>query len=133
MYTYFYLLGIKLKGLKHNILIKCGTMYTAPILIIGLLSSYNALFLFIPIFIYMLLLFSPFILKAPFILSIGKNSSSIFVWHAPIVLPLISLILFELLGGGYIIVVPLIGLTILVSILISTLTFKFKFFKFWRF
>jgi hypothetical protein len=64
---------------------------------------------------------------------ISKFSSGIYVWHAPVVLPLVSIICVKLFGGGPVIILPLIALTILICVMLSKLTLKFTWLRLWRF
>lgn len=65
--------------------------------------------------------------------NIGRYSPSIYVWHAPIVLPFTSIICVKIIGGQPIVLIPIIFLTIFICIILNLITFKFKIFKFWQF
>lgn len=65
--------------------------------------------------------------------NIGKYSSGIYVWHAPIVLPFTSIFCVKIIGAQPIVLIPIFFITIVICILLSLATFKFDFLKLWRF
>lgn len=67
-------------------------------------------------------------------LRVGEFSPGIYVWHAPIVMPFISIVCTQFIGSRSIVVVgPIVFLTIVTCIFLSLTTSKISYFKLWRF
>lgn len=64
---------------------------------------------------------------------LGKHSSAIYVWHAPVVMPMVSVICFKVFHGSLVMVLPLLVLTIAICILLGGVTRRFETLRFWRF
>tara|TARA_B110000114_G_C14852480_1_gene301312 strand:- start:100 stop:336 length:237 start_codon:yes stop_codon:yes gene_type:complete len=64
---------------------------------------------------------------------LGINSGGIYVWHTPIVLPTVSVLFSKLMGGGLLVILPIMIFTMVISILISRLTYKYEFLRLLRF
>lgn len=64
---------------------------------------------------------------------LGKYSSAIYVWHAPIVMPLVSVVCAKLLMGSALVLLPLLGFTIILSVFLGKTTMRFHSLRFWRF
>jgi len=64
---------------------------------------------------------------------LGKYSSAIYVWHAPVVMPMVSIICFKVFHGSLVMVLPLLVLTISTCILLGGVTRRFETLRFWRF
>ena len=102
-----------------------------------LIITNNQYLVFIQIYIPIIIWLS--FIKLSFISSLfnktklGLYSGGIYVWHTPIVLPIVSVFFTKLIGGGSLVILPIIIFTILISILMSRLTYKYDFLKFLRF
>ncbi len=66
-------------------------------------------------------------------MKLGKYSSAIYVWHAPLIMPLWSMICVRLLGSSIWVLIPMIGCTIVCCICLGEIVTKFHVFRFWRF
>ncbi len=66
-------------------------------------------------------------------LRLGKHSSAIYVWHAPILMPAVSIICLKLFHGSIIALVPLVVMTIVLCIGLGKATERFEILRFWRF
>jgi hypothetical protein len=64
---------------------------------------------------------------------LGKYSSSIYVWHAPIVMPLVSVVCAKLVPGSTFVLLPLLGFTIILSFFLGKISMRFHSLRFWRF
>lgn len=66
-------------------------------------------------------------------LGLGKHSSAIYVWHAPIVMPIGNIICFKLFHGSLIVLLPLMAMTIVSCVVLGKATERFEILRFWRF
>jgi peptidoglycan/LPS O-acetylase OafA/YrhL len=64
---------------------------------------------------------------------LGRDSSAIYVWHAPVVMPMVSILCFKLFGGSLLVLLPLLILTIGLCIMLGRVTERFDILRFWRF
>lgn len=64
---------------------------------------------------------------------LGEYSSAIYVWHAPIIMPLASIVCVKLLGHGPLVLFPIVGSTLLCCVLLGELTSRFRVLRLWRF
>lgn len=64
---------------------------------------------------------------------LGGYSSAIYVWHAPIVLPFMSILYTRILGGGLAVIFPIITSTIVICIFLRHLAQKYAIASFLRF
>ncbi|MCP9884181.1 hypothetical protein KBY97_03430 [Synechococcus sp. ATX 2A4] len=86
-----------------------------------------------PMAIHLFLKKVPWIATKTRLNSLGIKSAGIYVWHAPIVLPLASIITVKLLGSGPIVIIPTIAISVALSIILSLATWRFKYLRAWRF
>ena len=108
--------------------------FVSSVLVTALISkSFIPFYILAPLIIQYYLKRMPRFVKAIDRTRIGKFSSGIYVWHAPIILPFMSIICVKLIGGSPVIIAPLVASTILMSVFISNLTFKFSWLRLWRF
>ncbi len=64
---------------------------------------------------------------------LGKYSSAIYVWHAPIIMPLLSILCVRVLGGTSFVLVPILIGTLLCSIALGEMTSRVRVLRVWRF
>lgn len=67
-----------------------------------------------------------------FIAFIGKKSGAIYVWHAPVLMSFLSIVLTKLVGYNYLTIVALVFLSITFSCLLDFLVRKHKFLRLLR-
>jgi hypothetical protein len=131
-YIIIYCVGLFMRtysfALKYTLLIS---------FIMIVLSSIHNSFLFIYVLVPILLfiLFKKYEFLSKFIssLSIGRYSGSIYVFHAPILMPFLSIIITKLLDNILLVPIALLVLTILISVVLHHIVYKFDFFKLYRF
>jgi len=66
-------------------------------------------------------------------LSLGYYSSGIYVWHAPILMPVTVMVLTQFINIPSLLIISIMVVVILLCILLTVLTKKFKLLKLWRF
>lgn len=129
-YVFGYFLGIHEKEQTNKLII----FALIPITIAILLTK-NLLFLalYIPALCFWTLKYLPEITNLFNKTQLGKYSSGIYVWHAPILLPFMSIISVKIIGGGWYVLIPLLSGTIGICVGLSILTQRFEFLRLWRF
>ena len=137
IYLYSYILGTLFSKYNFENLNKLYAFSSLSITLVILIITNNQYLVFIQMFI-PVVIWLGFIKFASFSIffnkiKLGNYSGGIYVWHTPIVLPLVTILFSKLLGGGLLVVLPIIIFTILISIYISIFTYKYDFLKFLRF
>ena len=90
-------------------------------------------FTFVPMFVYAVFkIISPAEIMRP-LKALGKYSSSIYIWHTPIILPFFLMIALPFLGKGWFTVITSSILTLILCIAIKRITSKYFLFKMWDF
>lgn len=133
-YMYSYLLGI----VTRNILLKNFSWFLiyvpiSTMVILMLFKDIIFIYVLIPLGIFYFLQKFKTINYYIYNTYLGQLSSSIYIYHAPILMPAISILLVKIIGGGLVIIMPLLFLTIFCSFIIKILFYKFTIFKIWRF
>ena len=137
IYLYSYILGMLFSKCNSKNLNKLYAFSSLSISLVILIITNNQYLVFIQIYIPIIIWLS--FIKLSSISSLfnktklGMYSGGIYVWHTPIVLPIVSVFFTYLIGGGSLVILPIIIFTILISILMSRLTYKYDFLKFLRF
>lgn len=63
---------------------------------------------------------------------LGRESSGIYAWHTPIVMPVASIACTRLLGGGPAVILPVLAITVAASLLLHRVTEAHPFLRPWR-
>ncbi|WP_159018153.1 acyltransferase family protein [Algibacter sp. L3A6] len=135
-YIYSYIIAL---FVSENKSIRNIDYYVLLILVLAFLSlSFNIkmiilIQLYIPILLWLILKKYNSITVNFNKLSIGKYSGAIYVWHAPILLPFLSITCVKLFGSKTLVIFPILIITILISIFLGKLTSRYSFLKIWRF
>jgi hypothetical protein len=133
-YWFAYVAGHYISKSSANIRFYFYTLLTVSISFASFISSsYTPFYIIVPFFLMLAFTSMPKITKVIDNTMIGKFSSGIYVWHAPIVLPFVSIVCVKVIGGQPIVLLPIVVLTLIVSIVLSWITFKFNWLKLWRF
>lgn len=129
-YVFGYLAAIYEKEKQNKLVI----FALIPIAITTILTK-NILFvwLYIPVLFFWFLKYLPEVTHLFNKTKLGKYSSGIYVWHAPILLPFMSIVSVKVIGGEWYVLFPLLLGTIEVCVGLSMLTQRFEFLKLWRF
>jgi surface polysaccharide O-acyltransferase-like enzyme len=90
-------------------------------------------YIMVPMVVQHLLRMSPSLARWVKIGTLGEYSAGIFVWHAPILMPVISIVCARLIGGGPVVIFAVAISTIIASVLLSMATVRFRVLKPWRF
>ena len=64
---------------------------------------------------------------------LGKYSSGIYVWHAPVIMPTVVLILIKIFSDSTWLLIPIVAIVVATSIILTKITLRYKVFKLWRF
>ena len=132
MYFFSYMSGQIISSSKitkwHYLVI-----FLVPILMGILSGNYIYVYVLIPIILFLFLGKIPNMASNNLFQTIGIRSSGIYVWHAPIILPLSSMIIVKLLGTLPYVIFPIMILTILLSYIVSAIVSRFEYLKIWRF
>lgn len=128
LYIYCYISGVLLSSnsFKSSYYIKISL---APLLLSIYINNYIACYILAPITLsYLFFRYSEILILLP-IIKIGKYSAGIYVWHAPIILPFVSIVFVKLFGGGALVILPIIVSTIFLSFFLSFITFKTRYLR----
>jgi hypothetical protein len=96
-------------------------------------STLVLLYAYIPILLFMLFNRWKDVAKMLVASGLGKNSSAIYVWHAPVILPFVSIVCSKIFGHSAVILLPMLCLTIVLCIVLGKATASYRFLRFWRF
>jgi len=111
--------------------------YLAWISSVLVLCVFRNTFIFIYLLIPPALLFlmkKNVVLNQPFqFLRLGEYSPGIYVWHAPLLMPFISIVFGSVSANGYVRFMGTLLVTIPFCYLLQHLTYRFSFLKIWRF
>lgn len=91
------------------------------------------MFVFVPIFMYISLNSISWSVFIKPLIKLGKYSSSIYIWHAPIILPFTLMVFLPFLGDDWPTVISSFVLTLIMCIVIKKITRKYTIFKIWNF
>jgi hypothetical protein len=134
LYYFAYVTGYALSSQYKNVKPYFYIIVLMSVLLASIISaSFISCYILVPIILLIIFQKAPKFTRLINKTKIGKYSSGIYVWHAPIVLPFISIICVNIIGGQPIVLFPLIFFTIIICCLISLITFKFHSLRFWRF
>ncbi|MDC3255856.1 acyltransferase [bacterium] len=134
IYLFSYVLGFYLSSTEID-----SPKYTLIFLAIPLLSmvitsfSFVAFYLLVPVLLRYAFRQFPTISELVDKTKLGKYSGSIYVWHAPIVLPFTSIVCVKLIGGQPMVIPAVMILTLFICILLGHTTSKFSALRFLRF
>jgi len=133
IYFYSYFLGLMAKQYSGMRLFVMPMVLLPPLLVFLLSGAIVYLYILIPVLMYFLLdccksrdWFSVLAL-------LGKRSGSIYVWHAPIVMPFVNTVGVKVLGGGLISIVPTLVVTLALCLALGWLADQFEGLRLWRF
>ena len=121
-------------GLSFNSWAKNSLTQLLVVVAIALLS----ITLRLDIFVYLAVCISLFILAnqvqpAAFFVFLGRRSSGIFVWHAPIMLPMCSLVAVAVVGTGVVSLLVALCTCITLCIAVERVVYKYSLLRWWRF
>jgi hypothetical protein len=134
IYCYSYLAGGALSIQNRSEKIRRMFMVLVPVLAtIYLSNNYIACYILIVFLLYTLFYSLPLLTTYLNKTGLGYYSSGIYVWHAPIVLPFVSIVCVKVIGGGPAVILPMIVFTILICVVFSRITLKYDVFRLWRF
>lgn len=134
LYIFSYLLGYGLSNQYKTIKKSYYLMLLLPICTASIYSdNYLYLYALIPFMLLMALRNLPIATRIINKTQLGIYSSAIFVWHAPITLAFVSIVMVKLIGNQPTVLLPIFILTIALSILLSKVTAKSHFLRHWRF
>lgn len=109
-------------------------MLVVPVVAAAVISSsYVAGYLLVPFILWYAFKKVPVLSSLVNKSRLGRYSASIYVWHAPIVMPLVSILCVKLLGGRPVVLLPVIVLTVAISLLLNQVTLKSRILRPWRF
>lgn len=63
---------------------------------------------------------------------VGKKSGAIYIWHAPVLMSFLSILLTKIVGHNYLTIVALVFLSIIIPCFLDFLVSQFKFLRFLR-
>jgi len=136
-YSFSYCIGILFREKNYEI---SAVKWEIVLLITWSISSlihsdFNEIFLhfLVPIFVWILFEKVKSLSTHFSKLNLGYYSSGIYVWHAPILMPLAVMVLIKFIKNPFLLVVSVMVVVILLCILLTVLTKKFKLLKLWRF
>ncbi|WP_320153684.1 acyltransferase [uncultured Tolumonas sp.] len=131
IYTVSYVIGAYFRDLKNTNVILFFCFY---FIFLGFIYASNVFMtISIPFFLFFIFTkwknLSVFVNKS----KLGKYSSAIYVWHAPIVLPFMSIISVRLIGNGRTAILLTLILTIILCILIKKIVIRSPYLSLWHF
>ncbi|AFM05684.1 putative acyltransferase [Bernardetia litoralis DSM 6794] len=137
-YILGYVFGFAISQFNQNtktiIIIYYSSFYSTLIFLAFFFSNNNLFFQFITLVsLWLIIEYIPVLSKIFNKTKLGKYSSSIYVWHAPLLMPFLSILFVKTLGGGGIILFPILLGTIFISIFLSKITMRYEWLRFWRF
>ncbi len=111
-----------------------GILFLLPVVaVVFITQSLIVVYAVVPYFLWLLFRRIPLLARAIAKTKIGEYSSAIYVWHAPIIMPMASIICVKLLGHGALVLVPVIGSTLLCCVFLGEITSRFSVLRLWRF
>lgn len=134
LYPYYYLCffsGVVIRQANKNYI--TGITFIVQILVYWWCGIDMLLISMVPLSLYILFkyLFGKFSFSLLVIL--GRYSSSIYIWHAPFILPFFVIAFSSFLGGSWLTVLLSLTLTILLSMVLKVVTTNFSIFRLWYF
>lgn len=134
LYAYSYVLGY-ISSSQNNRLVQQTYILLLAVVAAAMYLNQSFLYLYLisAVLIFGLLIKYKILTELFIRLRLGKYSGAIYVWHAPLVLPVISIISNRFLGDGLSAFACMIILTILVCISISKMVDKYSLFRLWKF
>jgi len=133
-YFFSYVAGVCISNFSGKQQLLAILMFLLSVFLVSIIGkSIIPLYILIPCILQFYFKKVPRLAKLIDITKVGKFSSGIYVWHAPIVLPFVSIVCVKVFGGGIIVLVPIVIGTLGVSVFFSWLTFNVPCLKFWRF
>jgi len=133
IYFFSYMIGsLTAKYDRNNEFIFIAILFIPIALSILVTQKIFFISLWVPIFLFKILHNFNFLADYFNKTRLGKYSSGIYVWHAPLVLPFVSILGVKIFGGGWIVLPPTVAGTILLSIALSKITYKYHILRFWR-
>lgn len=134
VYTAGYLLGYLTSNRINPLSRMCAKLVILSIFTASILGkTWIPLYILIPYFLWHLFNQRPCITELINITNLGEYSSSIFVWHAPVLLPFMSIVGVKLIGTKPIVVPLILLFTLLACICLRAITNKYVLFAIWRY
>jgi peptidoglycan/LPS O-acetylase OafA/YrhL len=108
-------------------------MVIMPVIITAILSkSLTVCYIFVPISMWIIFRNFPNLPNLINKTKLGKYSSAIYVWHAPLALPIASIVCVKLISGRPIVVLFTIFSTIASCYVLGKLTLRYRWLRIWR-
>lgn len=134
VYFFSYVSGYSLSNNNH---INKFFIFSMPFISVNITifmgNSFVMGYIFVPFVLWIVFRKFPLIANLVDKTKIGKYSAAIYVWHAPITLPFISIICVEVFGGGPVVIFPVLVCTILACCIMHEIVGKFSVLRLWRF
>jgi len=134
MYFFMYIIGHFIAIQNNKTTIYFYALFILPVLI-SIFISGNLVFgyIFVPFFIWYFFRTFKYISLIFNKINLGSYSSGIYVWHAPLVLPFVSIVCVKFIGSSPIVIFPIILFTVLFCFGISWGTLRVESLKLFRF
>lgn len=134
IYIFSYVMGYALSEQYEDINLFFYLIILVPIMFTAILSnSFLVWYTFVPLVLLRLFCKFPAVTSLFNQTQLGKYSSSIFVWHTPILMPFLSIVFVKLIGGQPIVILGVIVFTIFICLIINQIILKYDYLRFLRF
>ena len=134
VYLFSYVIGYSLSNNNHiNKFLIFSMLFISVIVTIFVGDSFVMSYIFVPFLLWFF--FRKFSLITNLVdkSKLGKYSAAIYVWHAPITLPFVSIVCVKVFGGGPVVIFPILVCTILACCIMHEIVGKFSVLRLWRF
>ena len=133
LYGFSYVFGMASADKKLGEL-RVGILCLLPVVAVVIITrSLIVGYVVVPYLLWLLFRRVPLLARSIAKTKLGEYSPAIYVWHAPIIMPLVSMICVKLLGNSMLVLVPVIGCTLLCCILLGEIVVRFNVLRLWRF